>query len=225
MLHDLTLCFLVTWPDFVLPVLILPISLCCMTWPYVSLLSDLTQYVLTWYDVSLCCLTLCDLMTQYVLTLRFLILPDLVRPELTYCFLNWSYVAWPGLFVWYFDDVPLVEFIYTLYLHACQVSYHGRLRSLLLCLCDVFQALINSLVCWFGYFVCLQVMQFLISRGADMNRRPSNGNGLLHMAAAGGSEQCCRMLWKRGFDINEQNSDGNTPLSCAVHTKQVGIDG
>ena len=58
-----------------------------------------------------------------------------------------------------------------------------------------------------------------------MNRRPSNGNGLLHMAAAGGSEQCCRMLWKRGFDINEQNSDGNTPLSCAVHTKQVGIDG
>ena len=29
---------------------------------------------------------------------------------------------------------------------ACQVSYHRRLRSLLLC-CDVFQALINSLAC------------------------------------------------------------------------------
>ena len=28
-------------------------------------------------------------------------------------------------------------------------SYRRRLRSLLLCLCDVFRALINSLVCWF----------------------------------------------------------------------------
>ena len=28
-------------------------------------------------------------------------------------------------------------------------SYRTRLRSLLLCLCDVFRALINSLVCWF----------------------------------------------------------------------------
>ena len=39
----------------------------------------------------------------------------------------------------------------TLYLLACQVSYH---RSLLLRLCDVFQALINSLVCWFGRKLC-----------------------------------------------------------------------
>ena len=31
-------------------------------------------------------------------------------------------------------------------LHACQVSYRMRLSSLLLCLCDVFRALINSLV-------------------------------------------------------------------------------
>ena len=36
----------------------------------------------------------------------------------------------------------------TLYLHACQASYHRRLRSLLLCLCYIFWALINSLVCW-----------------------------------------------------------------------------
>ena len=34
----------------------------------------------------------------------------------------------------------------TLNLHACQV----RVRSLLLCLCDVFWALFNSLVCWFS---------------------------------------------------------------------------
>ena len=35
-----------------------------------------------------------------------------------------------------------------LYLHACLVSYCRRLRSWLLRLCDVLQALINSLVCW-----------------------------------------------------------------------------
>ena len=39
----------------------------------------------------------------------------------------------------------------TLYLHACQVSYRRRLGSLLLYLCYVFRALINSLVCWFHF--------------------------------------------------------------------------
>jgi len=32
------------------------------------------------------------------------------------------------------------------------VSYRRRLGSLLMCLCDVFRALINSLVCWFFMF-------------------------------------------------------------------------
>ena len=49
------------------------------------------------------------------------------------------------------EDVPLVEFL-DLYLLACQVrvTNRRRLRSLLLLyLCDVFRALINSFVCWF----------------------------------------------------------------------------
>ena len=33
-----------------------------------------------------------------------------------------------------------------LYLLACQVSYHGRLQSYLLCLCDVFRALLTPCV-------------------------------------------------------------------------------
>ena len=37
----------------------------------------------------------------------------------------------------------------TLCLLACQVKVLRRLGSLLLCFCDVFRALINSLVCWF----------------------------------------------------------------------------
>lgn len=64
-------------------------------------------------------------------------------------------------------------------------------------------------------------MQFLIASGADTTRRPNNGNTLIHLAAAGGSELCCQELLAHGFDIDEQNSDGNTPLFCAVHAKQV----
>ena len=44
----------------------------------------------------------------------------------------------------YAEDVPLVEFMYRM----PGESYRRRLRSLLLCLCWVFRALINSLVCW-----------------------------------------------------------------------------
>ena len=62
----------------------------------------------------------------------------------------------------YILDVSLVEFmslvgavlhplvsLCTLYLQVCQASYRRQLRSMLLYLCYVFPALINSLVCWF----------------------------------------------------------------------------
>ena len=44
-------------------------------------------------------------------------------------------------------DVPLVEFMYLAFTRMSGESYRRRLRSLLLCLRDVFRALINSLVC------------------------------------------------------------------------------
>ena len=46
------------------------------------------------------------------------------------------------------EDVPLVEFTYLVFTRVPGESYRKRLGSLLLCLCDVFRALINSLVCW-----------------------------------------------------------------------------
>ena len=46
-------------------------------------------------------------------------------------------------------DVPLADFMYTAFTCMPGESYHRRLRSLLLCLCGIFRALINSLVCWF----------------------------------------------------------------------------
>ena len=45
-----------------------------------------------------------------------------------------------------FEDVRLVEFMYLIFTRMPGESYRRRLRSLLLCLCDVFRALITSLV-------------------------------------------------------------------------------
>ena len=45
-------------------------------------------------------------------------------------------------------NVPLVEFMYLVFTHMPGESYCRQLRYLL-CLCYVFQVLINSLVCWF----------------------------------------------------------------------------
>ena len=45
-------------------------------------------------------------------------------------------------------DVPM-EFMYFVFTRMPGESYRRWLRSLLLCLCDVFRALMNSLVCWF----------------------------------------------------------------------------
>ena len=46
----------------------------------------------------------------------------------------------------FFDAVPVVGFMYLVYFtHMPGESYRRRLRSLLLCLCDVFPELINSL--------------------------------------------------------------------------------
>ena len=45
------------------------------------------------------------------------------------------------------EDVPLVEFKYLVFTRLPGESYRRRFRSLLLYLCYVFRALINSLVC------------------------------------------------------------------------------
>ena len=56
-----------------------------------------------------------------------------------------------------FGDIPLVEFMYLVFTRLPGDSYHRQLRSLMPCLCDVFQALIISFVCWFSSFVDLQL--------------------------------------------------------------------
>ena len=65
----------------------------------------------------------------------------------------------------WFEDVPLVEFMYLVFTRMPGESYRRRLRSLLLCLCDVFRTLINSLVCWFYTNALSLVLLQNISKG------------------------------------------------------------
>ena len=48
-----------------------------------------------------------------------------------------------------FEDIPLVEFMCLVFTRVPGESYRRRLGSLLLCPCDDFRALINSLVCYY----------------------------------------------------------------------------
>ena len=72
----------------------------------------------------------------------------LYTPVLFKCASNGGYIChWVGGGGILSGDVPLEEFMYLVFTRMPGESYRRRLRSLLLCLCDVFRALIHSLVC------------------------------------------------------------------------------
>ena len=93
----------------------------------------------------------------------------------------------PGFYI----HVPLVDFFFFFFfLVNCMPgkSYYRQLRSLLLCLCDVFQVLINSFVCWFCRGALgLQIMILM--------------NYLLHVV-------CVWQTW---------DSQHHHPVECAAH--------
>ena len=65
-----------------------------------------------------------------------------------------QYPEFPGgSFLW--QDVPLVECMYLAITRMPGESYRRRFESLLLCSCDVFRALINSLSWFYTNVVCL----------------------------------------------------------------------
>ena len=60
------------------------------------------------------------------------------------------------------DNVPLVEFMSLVFTSMPGESYRWQLRSLLLCLCNVFWALINSLVCWLKITITIILTSILM---------------------------------------------------------------
>ena len=72
-----------------------------------------------------------------------------IKKQLVFCSRSSRSLAEVRLCSWldHKEDVPLVVFMYLIFTRMPCESYRRQLRSLLLCLCYVFRALSNSLVC------------------------------------------------------------------------------
>ena len=63
----------------------------------------------------------------------------------------------------------------------------------------------------------LCTVQFLISRGADVNKQTTNNDHTpLSLACAGGHEELVNLLLSRGADIEHRDKKGFTPLILAA---------
>ena len=62
----------------------------------------------------------------------------------------------------------------------------------------------------------LEVFEYLIKKGADMNAIDIKGNNALHFAASIGRLNIVKFLVDKGFDVNKQNINNLTPLHWAV---------
>lgn len=60
------------------------------------------------------------------------------------------------------------------------------------------------------------IVEYLISKGADVNARNLDGNTPMHNAAIGDSIRSISILWKNGGLVDVANNDGMTPLMRAV---------
>ena len=78
-----------------------------------------------------------------------------------------------------FEDVPLVEFMYLVFTRMSAEDYRRRLGSLLLYLCCVFRALINSLFRLFYFLVWLLLSSYMIVIGGRCTLLPY-GTGICH---------------------------------------------
>ena len=66
-------------------------------------------------------------------------------------------------------------------------------------------------------------MQFLISRGADVNARDLHGQTALVLASDMGFVEGVQLLVKYGAHVDEPSSTGETPLIAAVHRRDLAM--
>ena len=61
-----------------------------------------------------------------------------------------------------------------------------------------------------------EIVELLISQGADVNAKGKHGRISLHAAAAKGHKGIAELLIANGADVNAKNRDGDTPLYWAI---------
>jgi ankyrin repeat protein len=64
-----------------------------------------------------------------------------------------------------------------------------------------------------------EVVEFLLSRGGDVNTQDSDGSTALHRAALCGHTNVIRLLLEHGADVNARDAYGCTPLHSAVEIR------
>lgn len=62
----------------------------------------------------------------------------------------------------------------------------------------------------------LQVINYLIGKGANLNARDENGNTPLHLAVLRSQDEAVELIINANPDINAVNTDGESPLSLAT---------
>jgi hypothetical protein len=66
-------------------------------------------------------------------------------------------------------------------------------------------------------------IRYTIAAGADVNKRYSRNQTLLHIAAARGTLPAVQVLVENGANLNAQDSNGDTPLHIAVANDRLAV--
>ncbi len=69
----------------------------------------------------------------------------------------------------------------------------------------------------------VELVRFLISKGADVNARNWVGDTPLHMAASSGYEEIVKLLLDHGANVNSTGMFGWNPLHCASNDCNLNI--
>ncbi|MCE2993600.1 MAG: ankyrin repeat domain-containing protein [Candidatus Jidaibacter sp.] len=69
------------------------------------------------------------------------------------------------------------------------------------------------------YYGHIEIAEFLIGKGANINAINKDGDTLLHIAVKEGNKKIAKFLLNQGADINAANKDGDRPLHIASKDK------
>lgn len=79
-----------------------------------------------------------------------------------------------------------------------------------------------GLACYFGH---LEIVQYLVNHGADVNKTSSNSFHVapIHSATAISNYEITAFLLEHGADVNAKQQSGVTPLHSAAHNGKLNI--